>query len=200
MVPKSAFWSELSQYRQLADIDEFGRRYLAINAFDGILTLIGVLMGTYVAGVREAYIVLSTGLVTCMAMGVSGFSGAFMAESAERKHELQELEHAMLRNLASSQQARASRFAVIAVSIINGSAPLVAGLLVMLPFMLTGIWGDVQFSYAASLAIALIALFGLGVMLARVAHENIVRSGIRMLAAGLICVILSFLLSTRGGM
>ena len=32
---------QLNEYRRLAAIDEIGRRYLAMNAFDGILTMIG---------------------------------------------------------------------------------------------------------------------------------------------------------------
>ena len=189
--------SELADYRRIASIDEIGRRYLAMNAFDGVLTMIGVVMGSYLAGVVEPRIVVSTGLATCMAMGVSGFWGAYQTESAERKHELQELEQAMLRDLADTKQARASRFAVIVVSIIDGLSPLLAGMLVLLPFLLHGLWGVVKVSYFAALGMALITLFWLGVFLGKVARESAVRSGVRMILAGLVCVALSFFLNVR---
>ena len=65
---------------------EIARRYFAMNAFDGVLTIIGVLMGNLVAGVSSAQIVLSTGLTTSGAMGISGLWGAYLTESAERKN------------------------------------------------------------------------------------------------------------------
>jgi len=186
---------EFAEYRQIAGIDEIGRRYLAMNAFDGILTMIGVLMGSYVAGIREPRIVISTGIATCLAMGVSGFWGAYLTESAERKHELQELEHAMLTDMTNSKQARASRFAAVVVSVIDGVSPLIAGVAVLLPFILTGLWRDVTTSYALSVGVALTLLFALGVFLARVAHGQIIPAGIRMIVAGIVCVILSFFLA-----
>jgi len=195
MTPRMARLREFAEYREIAEIDEIGRRYLAMNAFDGVLTMIGVLTGSYVAGVREPRIVISTGLATCLAMGISGFWGAYLTESAERKRELRELEQAMLTDMSDSKQARASRFAAVVVSIIDGLSPLVAGIVVLIPFMLAGLWPEVMISYLLSIGMALVLLFGLGVFLARVAREHMILSGIRMIVAGIVCVILSFFLA-----
>ena len=64
--------SYLQEYDKLANIGEIARRYFAMNAFDGVLTIIGVLMGNYMARVNEPNIVISTGLATSGAMGISG--------------------------------------------------------------------------------------------------------------------------------
>lgn len=194
MASQSRRFQEYSEYRRIAGIDQIGRRYLAMNAFDGILTMIGVLMGSFIAGISDPFIVLYTGLATSVAMGISGFWGAYMTESAERKHELAELEQAMLRNLSQTKQARAGRFAVVVVSVIDGISPLVAGFIVVSPFLLPVSLLSMHVSYYVSLGIAMAMLFALGVFLAKVARENIVRSGVRMLFAGLACVGLSFLL------
>lgn len=186
---------ELNEYRRLAGVDEIGRRYLAMNAFDGILTMIGVVMGAYIAGMLEARIVLATGLATSLAMGISGLWGAYMTESAERSHELKELEQAMLTDMRHTAQARASRFAVVAVSIIDGMAPLLAGAVVLLPFVFYALLGDLRLCYAGSLGVALVMLFALGALLARVGHTNLMRSGMRMIVAGVVCVLLSLLLN-----
>ena len=198
MVPVSARLRELSEYRRIAAIDEIGRRYLAMNAFDGILTMIGMVMGSYLAGIEDASIVLYTGLSTAMAMGVSGFWGAYMTESAERKRNMQELEQAMLVDLSNTKQARAARFAAVVVSLIDGLSPLLAGLIVMTPFMFSGLVSNAMVSFGASLGVSLVMLFVLGVFLAKIAEENIVRSGIKMIFAGLVCVGLSFLLNGHG--
>ena len=189
---------EFAEYRRIASIDEMGRRKFANNAFDGILTMVGVVMGSYVGGVREPRIIVSTGLATCMAMGISGFWGAYVTESAERKRELQDLEHAMLRDLGETEQARASRFAAIVVSVIDGLSPLVAGMFVLLPFLFAGAWFAAGTSYVAALAMAFLLLFGLGVFLGKVARENALVGGIRMIIAGLVCVALTFLISGGG--
>ena len=192
----SAKLEEFAEYRRLAGVDEIGRRVLANNSFDGVLTIIGVLMGSYVAGVKDPRIVLSTGLATCVAMGISGFWGAYMAESAERKHSMRELEQAMLSDLSHSKQARASRFAVVVVSVLDGLSPLIAGMIALLPFLFSAVWGDIMYTYVASLVVALAALFALGAFLAKIAQDSVARSGFRMVLAGLVCVGLSFLLST----
>jgi len=195
MVSKPVFLAELDEYRRIAGVDEIGRRSLANNGFDGILTMIGVLMGSLVSGIRDPHIVLSTGLATCMAMGISGAWGAYMAESAERKHSLKELECAMLRDLSESKQARAGQFATIAVAAIDGLAPLVSGTLTILPFVFSGLVGDIMLTYYLSIALGMVGLFGLGVFLARVAKENIIKSGFQMILAGIVCVIMSVLLN-----
>ncbi len=187
--------AELAEYRRIAQVDEIGRRVIANNGFDGVLTMMGVLMGSWVAGVRDPRIVISTGLATCMAMGISGAWGSYATESAERKHAMQDLEHAMLSDMTNSKQARASRFATLVIAALDGLSPLLAGIMVLLPFLLGGLWSDITYSYLASLSMALIALFGLGAFLATVARENILRAGMRMILAGAICVAVTLLVS-----
>ena len=103
----------------------------------------------------------------------------------------------MLTDLHDTEQARASRFAVVVVSVIDGLAPLVAGAAVLLPFLFAT-WVGEEGCYAASLGVALAMLFGLGAFLARVARTSLLRSGLRMIVAGLVCVALSLLLNVEG--
>jgi len=189
---------KLGHYRRLAGIDAIGRRCFANNSLDGILTIVGVIIGSYVARLSDPHIVLSTGLATCMAMGVSGAWGAYVTERAERRHQLQELEQAMLRNMHRTEQARASSFAVWVITAIDGLSPLLAGALVLIPFMLAGQGLSMQYAYISSLGLALTLLFGLGVFLAKVGRDGVLRSGIRMVVAGVVCVLMSFLLSSSG--
>jgi predicted membrane protein (TIGR00267 family) len=200
MIPETTYRAptklrEFSEYRRIAEVDEIGRRVIANNGFDGVMTMIGVLMGSWVAGVQDPRIVVSTGLATCVAMGISGAWGSYMAESAERKHSMQDLEQAMLCDMSDTKQARASRFATIVIAALDGLSPLLSGMLVLLPFLLNRFWGDILYSYLAGLAMAMLALFGLGAFLATVARENVVRAGVRMIVAGAVCVALSLLLN-----
>ena len=189
--------SYLREYDKLANISEIARRYFAMNAFDGVLTIIGVLMGNFVAGVNDARIVLSTGLATSVAMGISGLWGAYLTESAERKRDLDDLENHTLTDLSNTKIGRASRVAVVVVALVDGMAPFLAALIVLLPFFLSGLMADIVFSYYVSLGMALVVLFALGAFLGTVSKENMIISGVKMIGAGLVSMFLSYRLGAE---
>lgn len=192
-------WDVLREYSRISGTAEIARRYLVMNAFDGVLTIIGVLMGNYMAGVRDVAIVINTGLTTSVAMGVSGLWGAYLTESAERERDLAELEKNTLSNLKNTKIGRASRWAVVIVALVDGLAPLAAALLVMIPLFLSRLIGSVEVSYLLSLVLSLITLFGLGVFLGRISKRNVVIYGLRTLIAGVVSIALGFLLGGHGG-
>nr|HID14509.1 hypothetical protein [Anaerolineae bacterium] len=185
---------DVREYNRIAGIAEIARRYLAMNAFDGVLTIIGVLMGNYMAGVRSASIVINTGIATSIAMGVSGLWGAYLTEAAERQRELAELEKVSLTNLGQTKIGRASRLAVVIVALVDGLAPFVAALIVLTPLFAAPLIGNILVSYALSLAVALITLFGLGMFLGCISGRNLIGYGLRTVVAGLVSIALSFLL------
>jgi predicted membrane protein (TIGR00267 family) len=185
---------ELQEYSDIASIGEIARRYFAMNAFDGVLTIIGVLMGNYTADVRDANIVIVTGFSTCIAIGVSGLWGAYLTESAERKRDLDDLESRTLTDLSETKIGRASRVAVVIVALVDGLAPFLAALVVLLPFFFTGLLADIVFSYYASLGMALVVLFAVGAFLGKVSKENLIISGVKMIGAGLVSILLSHFL------
>ena len=194
MSPLRRWLQQLREYEDIAKVGEIARRYFAMNAFDGVLTMIGVLIGNYSAGVESARVVISTGLATSMAIGVSGFWGAYFTESAERKRDLDDLESYTLTDLNETKIGRASRAAAIVVSLVDGLAPFLAALVVLLPFFLTSLWGEIHTSYYLSLVVALGALFALGAFLGAISRENIVLTGVKMIGAGLLAMVLGYLL------
>jgi predicted membrane protein (TIGR00267 family) len=187
-------WLRIQEYDNLANIGEIGRRYFAMNAFDGVLTIIGVLMGNLTAGVDEPRIVVSTGLATCVAMGVSGLWGAYLTEAAERKRDLDELSRYTLTDLNDTRIGRASRVAVVAVALIDGFAPFLAALIVLAPFFAAGLFPAITWAYYFSLGMALLTLFGLGLFLGHISRGNLIFYGIRTVIAGLVSILISFLL------
>jgi predicted membrane protein (TIGR00267 family) len=65
---------------------------------------------------------------------------------------------------------------------------------VLLPFFVTSLWGSILVSYYLAGAIALLALFGLGAFLGRISRQNLLVAGIKMILAGLVAVMLSYLI------
>ncbi len=188
---------ELQSYNQIIGIAEIARRYFAMNAFDGVLTTIGVLAGNYLAGVRDLSIPIRTGIATSIAMGISGLWGAYLTETAERRRELSELEKISLIDQSETSIGKASRFAVIVVSIVDGLAPALSAMIVMVPLFLGNLIGNPVLSYAIAGGVALLSLFALGLFLGKVSEENLIGYGFKTLLAGLAAIAINFLLGAE---
>ncbi|NIQ81620.1 MAG: hypothetical protein GTN93_26710, partial [Anaerolineae bacterium] len=78
-----------------------------INAYDGAMTALGVIVGAYLGG-RNTATVIFAAVGAMVAMGISGLSGAYLAEEAMRTRHLRDLEKAVFRDLKGSQLERAS--------------------------------------------------------------------------------------------
>ena len=193
----SEYLEELRSYNELVGIAEIARRYFAMNAFDGVLTTIGVLVGSYLAGVRDLSIPIRTGIATSIAMGISGLWGAYLTETAERRRELYELQSISLIDQTKTSIGKASRYAVIIVSIVDGLAPALAAILVLTPLFLGQLIGNPVLSYGLSVGTALLCLFGLGLFLGKVSNENLLVYGLKTLMAGLLALAINFLLGAE---
>ncbi len=109
-------FATLRHYHRVAEVGEIARRYFAMNAFDGVLTTLGVLVGSYIGHVHSAHQVVAVGLGAAVAMGVSGFYGSYLIERAERDRSLRELEDVTLSSLEDSDIAAASTYATIVIA------------------------------------------------------------------------------------
>jgi len=187
------------QYSKISDVAPITRRYFIMNAFDGALTMLGVVIGAYVSGVLNPITIISAGLAGSIAMGVSGVSGAYMTEKAERTKKLKGLEKAMLKDMKNGLHGRSHRFATIFAALVDGVSPAIAAMLVISPFFMVNFEIITsEFAFFSSITITLILLSLLGVYLAKISDESMLRYGIQMLLVGLItafiCVGTSILL------
>ncbi|HEY68546.1 MAG TPA: hypothetical protein G4N97_09785 [Thermoflexia bacterium] len=186
--------NNVREYDRITGFSKIARRALANNAFDGVLTMIGVLMGNYLGNVRSAGTVIRIGIATAISIGVSGLWGAYLAETAERERELAELERISLTDLGNTKIGRASRVAVIVVSLVDGLSPLVSSLIVLTPFFFAPLIGNILVSYALSLIVGLLALFGLGMFLGYISGRSLIGYGMRTIVAGIVAIAINALL------
>jgi predicted membrane protein (TIGR00267 family) len=185
---------DVREYERIAGFSKIARRALANNAFDGVLTMIGVIMGNYLGGVRSAGTVIRIGIATSISIGISGLWGAYLAESAERGRELAELERMSLTDLGETKIGRASRVAVIVVSLVDGLSPFVSSMIVLTPLFVAPLIGNILLSYVLSLIVGLISLFGLGVFLGHISGRGLVGYGLRTVIAGVVAIVINALL------
>jgi predicted membrane protein (TIGR00267 family) len=185
----------LSHYHEVAEVGAIMRRYFVMNAFDGVLTTLGVLVGSYLGDVHAARTVISLILTTAVSIGVAGFYGSYLVERAERGRAMRELEQSTLSSLEDTTIASASTYATIVVALVDGLSPFLGALVAMLPFFFTSVI-SVHNAFFVSGAIAFAELFGLGIFLGRISRERLVWSGAKLAAAGLVALGLSFALGT----
>lgn len=186
----------LQEYMEVTKAHEIARRLFVMNAFDGALTIMGVVIGAHFSGVSNPHIVITSGIGGSVAMGISGISGAYLAERAGRKRDLKKLEMAMLHNLGDTHYARASDFATFIVALVDGISPaLSAAILIMPYFLVPQISMDTAFY--ASLVLGLAILFSLGIFLARISDERLIISGMQMIMVGIITIIIVGLLAAN---
>jgi predicted membrane protein (TIGR00267 family) len=194
MTPLRERFEQWREYSELSKAGHIARRAFANNSFDGVLTMVGVVMGSFVVGVEDATVVLVTGLSTALAIGISGGWGAWLTESAERRHEIDELEQFTLTQLQFTKIGRASRMAVVMVAAVDGLSPFLSAFLVVLPFFFAPLLPSITYAFYASLAMALLALFGLGIYLGRISREKLIPYGIKTTIAGIVCIALTYAL------
>lgn len=177
------------RYLKASGALQIARRLFVMNAFDGVLTIMGVVLGAYLSGVQDSGFVITAGVGGSIAMGISGMSGAYMAERAERMRDIRKLESAMLIDLDGTHVVKAFRTASIAIALVDGLSPAIAALLLISPFFMVPL---ISMSAAAmlSLALGLILLFLLGIFLARISEEVALISGLKMLLVGVLTIII----------
>lgn len=190
-----SFFKRIRMYLRITQMGPIARRYFVKNGFDGSMTMLGIIVGSWVVGVEGPEIIVTAGLGACLAMGISGLFGAYMTERAERERGLKTLEDAMLTDLHDSVLNDASSFVSFYAAIVDGGSPILTAIISLLPFIfalrsLIAI-GD---AYIASFLVTLITLFALGMYLGKIAKENVLLYGVQTLVAGIITVVIALLL------
>ena len=185
---------------EMTDFWELARRYFVTNFFDGIMTVLGVVLGLNAIGNADPVSVIKTGLMPTFALALSGFWSVFFAEKAERRRKMAEMRRALLIKEGAYNntiQERANKIATILNSFVDSISPLLAGILGMSPFII-GLFIplDGLIMVIASLVISLVLLFFIGVFIARISDMNPWRMAITMTSVGVLLALLSTFIET----
>jgi len=178
------------RYHKISDAGKITRRYFVMNAFDGALTMLGVVIGAYISGLIENPIpIISAGIAGSIAMGVSGVSGAYMTEKAERTKKLKELEKAMLTDLSNGLYDKSHRFAAVFAAVVDGVSPALAAMIVISPFFVANFgFISAETAFFSCIVITMAVLTLLGVYLAKISDESMIRYGVMMLLVGIVTI------------
>ncbi len=103
---------KLKTYNEITNYSQIARRYFVNNFYDGMLTIMGILLGFLVfllqnpnQPILSSYVIL-TGMGTSISMLISGISGSYLSERAELKKGRKELERAMGITVAGEEEQK----------------------------------------------------------------------------------------------
>lgn len=170
----------------MTDIVSVSRRYFVIGFFDGVLTILGLIMGAHLSGEASSQLIVSAGIATGLALGISSGWGAYEAERVEQTISLREKQRALLIDRDSCAISEAHRFAVIISSLVHGIAPIPAAIIPLIPYMFL----PSEVALIPAIAIGLVSLFIVGAFMGRISKKNIIISGLRMAFAGIATLII----------
>jgi len=192
----SAFFRQIQYLIAISKSHDIVRRYFVVNGFDGALTTLGLLVGFYLSNSASIHIVITACLSAAIALGMSGFSSAYVSEAAERKREFRELQSAMISDLSGSPHAKASIWMPLLIAITNGLSPLILSMIIIIPLVLSQFGYIIPFDpYEAGIGIAFFLIFLLGVFLGSVSGTFWVIAGLQTLFIAVITTILIYLIS-----
>jgi predicted membrane protein (TIGR00267 family) len=185
MIQLSKSLKRLKFHFELTKSGAIARRYFVIGAFDGALTILGVILGAYVAEasvdpVLAKQLILGAGVAGGVALAVSSAVGAYEAERVEHMLSHKNLEKAMLCNV-EGERKEAISVSIIVSAFAHGISPLVAAFVPLVPFFFMPLDEAVITGTAVTLAF----LFFLGAYLGSLIKEMIVYTGLRFVIAGL---------------
>ncbi|RLE45435.1 MAG: hypothetical protein DRJ31_11275 [Candidatus Methanomethylicota archaeon] len=182
---------DIDLYRRMTDIESVSRRYFVIGFFDGVLTILGMITGAHLSGEASSKLIISAGVATALALGISSAWGAFEAERIEQHISKTEKERALCVNSRESALDRAHKFAAYISSIIHGVAPIIAAVFPLAPYLFL----PESEAFLIAMIMGLVSLFIVGSTMGKVAKLNIIASGVRMLLAGIATMLIVTLLS-----
>ena len=96
-------FKKIKIYNEITHFSLIARRYAVNNFYDGMLTILGILLGFFMFIIYnpeitsiESILVILPSLGTSISMFMSGISGSYLSERAEQKKKKRELDKAMV--------------------------------------------------------------------------------------------------------
>lgn len=166
--------------------ENIAQRYIVLNGFDGILTVLGITVGAFSTQVDSPLVLISSCVGTAVGLLVSGISGAYITEKAQRLRDFKELQDAMLKDMEGSIQEEKVESESLFISILNGLSPFTFAILSVIPYFLAQLEliEMVNMAYYVSMGISASMLALLGGFLGKIAKESILTYAAKMLIVG----------------
>ena len=159
-------------------------RYIILGTIDGILAVLGIIIGLSSASVGPGVIIkaaLGGGIALCLTNSI----GSYLAESAVEYGKLSEVEQALLQNLKHTRIEKITKRNILIDSLLSGGSSFIGSLIPILPFVLAP--GEI--AEYISITLALAALVILGLFSGKISSQSYIKSVVRMVGLGIIVIV-----------
>lgn len=182
--------------------DDSRNRYILRGFIDGVLSSLGVVIGASAAigfgdNDTAALIIIAAGIGGGIANGFSNILGAFVGEKMVKEKNLRKIEGAMLKKegLRGTELDKRMEKEVRICGVYDGLSTIVGSLVPVAPFLLGLIISfDSTILLYTSAAVSLILFFILGLYVGKISRENIILSGLKLVAFGIVTLIVTFII------
>ena len=174
-------------------------RYIALGTLDGVLAVMGVTLaasGVAGAGGIEIpnFVIGLTGLSGGIALAMSNAFGSFIGERAEEVRSIRELEQKMMLDEGKLDDTvihdRAKRRVYMSM-FTHGFSSFIGSFVPVVPFLFLA---DRTSAVITTVVFCFIAVIILGLYLARVSRENMLKICIEIVLIGVLISVVSFLI------
>jgi predicted membrane protein (TIGR00267 family) len=127
--------------RAVLDEPETGptlRRFFVNTIFDSTFVILGILIASAFSSEPSLRLVIVTITTSSVALGISTGISVFEAETMEQNIKMRDMERAMLTSLEDTHIHRVSKLTILFISIVNFTAPIMAGIITLTPFLMVG--------------------------------------------------------------
>ncbi|MFP4169866.1 MAG: VIT1/CCC1 transporter family protein [Methanomassiliicoccales archaeon] len=185
------------------------KRYLIRGFIDGVLSSLGVVIGASTAigatiasgdGTAASSIIIAAGIGGGVANALSNLLGASVGEKLVKEIEIDELERAMLRgggDLRGTLVDKKLNEELRSCALYDGLATFGGSIIPVTPFIIgSALFIPDMVSLYTSIVLSLALFFLLGVYIGRISKENLIISGLKVTAFGVVTVVITTLIRT----
>lgn len=182
--------------------DETNKRYILRGFIDGVLSSLGVVIGASTAiGLATANqataVIIAAGIGGGVANGFSNILGAFVGEKLVKEKKLRNIEKAMLKKgaLQGTELDKNLEKKVVYSGLYDGVATIVGSLVPVFPFIIGGLLKiqSLILLYISAI-ISLLLFFILGIYIGKISKENLIISGLKLVAFGIFTLLITLLI------
>ncbi|ACV10327.1 protein of unknown function DUF125 transmembrane [Halorhabdus utahensis DSM 12940] len=181
--------SRLANLRELLkdeDVRSISRRYFISNGFDGTLTTIGIIVGSFLGGSQSSMEIVRVVAGGTVGLAASGVWSVWEIERAEKLAELKAVEEKMLTGLEGTALHDRKGDARKVNAMMSGLGPTIGMLLPIIPYFFVGVALSMMWATVIGVLIGVSLLFVFGAYMGNLSEQNWVIAGLRTGVVGLV--------------
>ncbi|CCQ32302.1 Conserved archaeal protein [Halorhabdus tiamatea SARL4B] len=181
--------SKLADLRETLEdesVRSISRRYFISNGFDGTLTAIGIIVGSFLGGSQSSMEIVRVVVGGTVGLAASGVWSVWEIERAEKLAELKRVEEKMLTGLEGTELHDRKGDARKVNAVMSGLGPTIGMLLPIVPYFFVGVALSMFWATVIGVLIGVGLLFVFGAYMGNLSDQNWVIAGLRTGVVGLV--------------